>query len=232
MKYLKFLFILVAAGIIIYACNKKLNQPSLGGLTEQDLANKAGVEGLLISAYSLLDGIGSSKSDMGSAASNWEYGSICGSEAYTGSIRSDGDVSIERFQATATDGSLESKWATVYDGVQRANEVLRVMKLATDISEDDQKRIAAEARFLRAHYHFEAKKMWNHVPYIDESVTYVAGNYHVSNDSDIWSDIENDLRYAVDNLSVNSYQDASGRANKYTAMALLAKAYMFHKKIY
>ena len=49
---------------------------------------------------------------------------------------------------------LESKWATVYDGVQRANEVLRVMKIATDISPDDQKRIAAEARFLRGSLSF------------------------------------------------------------------------------
>ena len=75
------------------------------------------------------------------------------------------------------------------------------MKKAKDISADDQKRIAAEARFLRAHYHFEAKKMWNKVPYIDETITYGNGNYHVSNDKDIWPDIENDLKYAMDNLS-------------------------------
>ena len=122
-------------------------------------------------------------------------------EAYTGSVKDDLDPAIERFQSTATDGELESKWATVYDGVQRANEVLRVMKLATDISPDDQTRIAGEARFLRAHYHFEAKKMWNNVPYIDENITYVNGNYHVANDSDIWSNIENDLKYAMNNLS-------------------------------
>jgi len=202
MKYVKFLFIVSIAGIISYACNKKLNQPSLGGLTEQDVANKVGVEGLLIGAYSLLDGVGGSKSDpLGSAASNWMYGSICGSEAYTGSFPGDGNVSIERFQSTSTDFSLESKWATVYDGIQRTNEVLRTMKLATDIPKNDQKRIAAEARFLRAHYHFEAKKMWNHVPFIDETITYAAGNYYVANDSEIWPDIANDLRYAIDNLS-------------------------------
>jgi hypothetical protein len=236
MKYRKLLFILIAAAILIYACNKKLNQPSQGGLTEQDIANKAGVEGLLIGAYSLLDGIGVGNTDIsdigadvGASASNWMYGSICGSEAYTGSI-GDGDVSVEMFKSTATDGSLESKWAAVYDGVARANEVLRVMKLATDISQDDQKRIAAEARFLRGFYHFEAKKMWNNVPYIDETVTYTANNYHVANDKDIWPDIENDFRYAADNLSVTPYQGAIGRASKYPAMAFLAKTYMFEKK--
>ena len=62
-------------------------------------------------------------------------------------------------------------------------------------------------------------------------ITYANGNYHVANDKDIWPDIENDLKYAIDNLSENPYQNAVGRANKYTAMALLAKAYMFQKNL-
>ena len=138
--------------------------------------------------------------------------------------------SLENFTATANN-KFSGKWGTVYDGVQRANDVLSVMKKAKDISAEDGKRIAAEARFLRAHYHFEAKKMWNNVPYIDESITYAAGNYHVGNDKDIWADIENDLKYAVDNLSPTPYPaTAVGRANKYIAIALLAKVYIFQKK--
>src|SRR6185295_18620007 len=121
-------------------------------------------------------------------------------------------------------------WGTVYDGIQRANDVLRILPKATDILPEDQNRIAAEARFLRAHYHFEAKKMWNNVPFIDETVTYANGNYHVGNEKDIWPDIENDLRYAIDNLKETPYSGAVGRATKFTAMALLAKVYMFQKE--
>ncbi|HET6766370.1 MAG TPA: RagB/SusD family nutrient uptake outer membrane protein, partial [Chitinophagaceae bacterium] len=125
---------------------------------------------------------------------------------------------------------LASKWGTVYDGVQRANDVLRVMAKAKDIFPEDQKRIAAEARFLRAHYHFEAKKIWNKIPFIDETVTYENGNYRVSNEKDVWPEIENDLEYSVANLAATPYQGAVGRATKYTAMALLAKAYIFQQK--
>ena len=233
MKYFKIMLVLFFSSIIIYACSKTyLDKRPLGELDENALANKKGVEGLLIGAYSLLDGEGGNKSFTGSSAgSNWIYGSICGSEAYAGSYLNDFEVAvIEKFNSTATNEHLASKWGTVYDGVQRANDVLRIMKKATDISAEDQKRIAAEAKFLRAHYHFEAKKMWNNVPFIDESITYAAGNYHVPNDKDIWPDIENDLKYAVANLSPDPYKGAVGRANKYTAMALLAKAYMFQKK--
>jgi len=234
MRKVKLWVIAMTAGILINACDKSyLNKRPLGQLDEAALANKKGVERLLIGAYSLLDGIGGNKSWWYSAASNWIYGSICGSEAYKGSDVDDQGPEInpiEKFSMTASNACLASKWGTVYDGVQRANDVLRIMAKATDISEDDQKRIRAEAKFLRAHYHFEAKKMWNKIPFIDETITYGNGNYHVSNQTDAWPNIENDLLFAIRNLKTTPYQGAVGRATKYTALALLAKAYMFQKK--
>lgn len=234
MKYLKRLFIATTVGVFVYACGTDyLDKRPLGQLDQTALANKKGVEGLLIGAYSLLDGIGSKNSGPYSAASNWVYGSICGSEAYKGSSSFDqADIitPMEVFAPTATNEGFGSKWGTVYDGVQRANDVLRTIGKASDITADDQKRIMAEARFLRAFYHFEAKKMWNNIPFIDETVTYANQNYRVSNEKDTWPAIESDLTYAVTNLPITPYGDAVGRASKYTAMALLAKAYLFQKK--
>jgi len=233
MKYIKLLVFAAVVGILVYSCKKTyLDKRPLGQVDETALANKKGVEGLLIGAYSLLDGVAGFRYGWAAAASNWIYGSITGSEAYKGSEDYDQtDIKpIENFSVTASNSFLPEKWGAVYDGVQRANDVLRIMAKAKDISPDDQKRIAAEARFLRAFYHFEAKKIWNKVPFIDETITYGNGNYHVSNEKNIWPDIENDLKYAKDNLATTPYGNAVGRANKYTAMALLAKAYMFQKK--
>lgn len=224
-------FIIIIAGIIMYSCGKSfLDKKPLGLVGEESLANKKGIEGLLIGAYSLLDGIGNNPGGYGSACSNWIYGSICGSEAYKGSTFDDqAEISpLEEFRSNPENTFLLQKWSTVYDGVQRANNVLRILPKAKDITDTEKKRIIGEARFLRAHYHFEAKKMWNNVPYIDETITYENQNYHVGNQKNIWSDIENDLKYAVDNLPET--QPQPGRANKYAAMALLAKAYMFQSK--
>lgn len=228
------LIVVAIAGSLIFSCAKSyLNRDPLGQLDETDIANKKGVERLLIGAYSLLDGIGGNRSSWFSAGSNWIYGSICGSEAYKGSNEIDQGLEItpiELFTHTANSPALASKWGAVYDGVSRANDVLRIMKKATDISTDDQKRIAAEARFLRAHYHFEAKKIWNKIPFVDETITYENGNYHVGNDKDAWPGIENDLKFAIDSLKAEPYGGAVGRATTYTAIALLAKVYMFQKK--
>lgn len=211
-------------------CRKDLEQTPQGYVDETKLTNKKGVEGLLIGTYSLLDGFAfSGNFGWGSAVSNWVYGSICGSEAYKGSnLNTEDQIEIkylEGFVATPLNGYPAQKWALVYAGVQRANEVLRLMKKAEDLTEEDRKRISAEARFLRGFYHFEAIKMWHMVPYVDETITYDAGNYFLSNDTLIWGAIENDFRYAMENLP--EVMIARGRCNKYAAEAYLAKTYIF-----
>ncbi|TRZ70834.1 MAG: RagB/SusD family nutrient uptake outer membrane protein, partial [Bacteroidetes bacterium] len=82
----------------------------------------------------------------------------------------------------------------------------------------------AEARFLRGHFHFDVKKIFNNVPYIDETVT----DFKVSNTVNIWPDIEADFRFAFNNLPEG--QSLKGKANKWAAACYLAKCYMFEKK--
>jgi hypothetical protein len=126
------------------------------------------------------------------------------------------------------------KWQTSYDGVQRSNEVIREMRLATDITPADTVQLTAEARFLRAFYMMELKKVFGNVPYVDESITYSAGNWRVPNDAtvaanntSVWPKIVADLQYAVSNLP--EVQSDRGRVNKWAAQAYLAKAYMFQQ---
>ncbi len=235
MKAVKFIYLLIIWLPLLFSCKKDLDQEPIGSVDETKLTNKKGVEGLLIGAYSLVDGETDPYSPIfgyGSAASNWVYGSICGTEAYKGSDLNTQDqieiLYLEKFEAVPINGYIAQKWALVYAGVQRANEVLRMMKKATDIPQEDQRRISGEARFLRGYYHFEAIKMWQKVPYVDETVTYDAGNYHLPNDTLIWGAIENDFRYAMDNLPTKMV--AVGRCNKYAAEAYLAKAYIFQGK--
>jgi starch-binding outer membrane protein, SusD/RagB family len=222
---------LALAGIITWSCSKSfLERTPQGALDENTLANKKGVEALLIGAYSCLDGFinggGIFLGGWPSSGTNWVYGSINGGDAHKGTDAGDQpDINpIEAFTPTSTNGYFDTKWRLVYEGVARANSVIKIMAKATDISADDVKRIAGEARFLRGHYHFEAKKMWNKVPYIDDKVT----DYNVPNDADIWPQIEADLKFAYDNLP--EIQSAKGRVNKWAAGALYAKALLFQKK--
>jgi hypothetical protein len=226
--FIFFLFGLGSLTGIFYSCKRSfLNSSPLGSLSTAQVANKQGVEGLLIGAYSLLDGQGIVQAGPASSESNWIYGSICGTEAYTGGSNVGDIPEIEQFETFTSDANndyLESKWQALYEGVQSANDVIRIMRLAKDMTTADTIEARAEALFLRAFYHFEAKKVWNNIPYIDETITYAAGDYHVPNDTS-WTRIENDFTYAMNNLPPT--QPSPGRVNKYAAEAFLAKAYMF-----
>jgi len=208
---------------LISSCKKEfLERSPLGVANEATLSNKAGVDAALIAAYSLLDGVGSGYTYT-SSGSNWIYGEVSSDNAYKGSDVGDQSqiTTIERYQGQADIGAYNDKWVTVYDGVSRSNDVLRLLTKATDVAEADKTQITAEARFLRAWYHFDAKKLWNMVPYIDETVT----DFNVSNTEDIWPKIEADLEYAAANLAAVKSQP--GRASSWTAKAVLAQVHMY-----
>ena len=237
MKRIKFKIVpaVIGASIIMmsmYACNKDfLNKAPLGALDPGNLSNSAGVQGLLIGAYSLLDGYGGANSGWESAASNWVYGSVASDDSYKGSDPGDQPdiVPIETYTETPADYYFNNKWIVLMDGISRSNDVLRTMRLATDITPEDTLLISAQARFLRAHYHFEGKRMWNNFPFVDESVTYAAGNFNVPNTTDILPNIEADLQYAIANLPP-SWGSQAGRVNVWAAKAYLVKVYMFEHK--
>lgn len=222
---------LATVGVITWSCSKSfLDRKPLGGLDATTLANKKGVEALLVGAYSVLDGFinggGIFLGGWQSSGTNWVYGSVVAGEAHKGSDAGDQpDINpIETFTSTATNGYYGVKYNLVYEGVARSNSVLKQLAASTDVSAADATRITAEARFLRGHYHFEAKKMWNMVPYVDENVT----DFNLKNDADIWPLIEADLKFAYDNLP--EVMSQKGRVNKWAAGAMYAKALMFQRK--
>lgn len=233
--------------VVFYACSKKfLQNPLIGASTQDAIASKAGVERVLIGAYSMLDGIGAYGTGdpntpgltdgtggiWESSADNWVYGSVTGGDDHKGSDPGDQPsiVPIQAYSQTAANLFFNDKWLTVYASVQRCNDVLRTMRAVKDGSmlPADTIQVTSEARFLRALYHFEAVKMWKNVPWVDESITYASGNYYLSNTASIWPKIEADFQYAIDHLPAT--QTEIGRANSWAAKAFLAKAYMFELK--
>jgi starch-binding outer membrane protein, SusD/RagB family len=219
---------------IIYSCSKFLDKPPVGVLSPQVLANKAGVDGLLIGAYSMLDGWNNTynqfSSPYGTGLDNSPFGGYASDDAYKGSNTTDqapDAPSIENHSVTASIGYLQQKWQADYNGVQRANDAIREIPLVTDgsVTPEHAAEVIAEARFLRGVFHFDAAKVWRNIPYVNETRSYAAGNLNVGNPGPIWDSIEADFSAAMAVLPKT--QSDLGRANYYAAEAFLAKAYMF-----
>ena len=230
MKKIKFKFI-IPAGLsviaVLAACSKDfLNKPPLGTLNPEIVASEAGIQGILIGAYSLVDGEGASGDGFASGASNWIFGGVSGDDANKGSDPSDvADAApMEDWTITSTNGAIPQKWKLCYSGAQRCNDVIRTLPLAADIDADLATTITAQARFLRAFYHFELKKIFGNIVYADENLTLD----NTTNTVDVWPNIEADLNFAADNLP-ETFGEV-GRVNKWAAKALLAKCYMYEHK--
>lgn len=223
LKYLVTTFFSVALTI---SCGKSfLENPSQGSLNETVLSNKAGIYGLLVGAYSALDGQNVGGGEWPAAPDNWVYGSVAAGEAHKGSDASDQPPmnSIATWTTDPSNSFMGLKWRACYEGIARCNSVIRV-STTSNIDENDKKQMIAEARFLRGHYYFELKKMFNMVPWIDETAT----TFKIPNDKDIWPMIEEDFKHAMANLG-NTAPEA-GRANKWAAASYLGKAYIYQKK--
>jgi hypothetical protein len=220
---------MMAGFLFLQACKDDfLDKPVQGALGDEVLANEKGIDGLLTAAYAALDGQGDFTGGSGweSPPDNWVYGAIPGGDAHKGSDGGDQTPinAIATFASGADNGFFNTKWRALYEGVSRANTVLKVLALLEGVSAENKASIEGQARFLRAHYYFELKKMWNMVPWIDETTT----DFNQPNDKDIWPMIEADFKAAYEMLPAT--YPLVGRANKWAAGAYLGKTYLYQKK--
>src|SRR3989449_2900989 len=218
-------------GAITYACKNFLDTPAQGTLDENALATKAGVEGSLIAAYRSLDCNNATNGNWGCAASNWPFGSITSDDAYKGSEATDQPqaTSLELYAWTSDQSQdyLDRKWASMYEGVVRANATIRLLEKVSTlrpgaITKADSMAIRGEALFLRAHYHFELWRMWGNVPYYYETDT----DYRKANDTDpargadsVAQKIMDDLVAAQALLPPTPRLGQKGRVTSWTAKA-------------
>ena len=158
---------------------------------------------------------------MGEIASN---NTLCGGESATDVP---GYQQIDDMTHTPVNAQLQNLWSWMFGGVNRAAYIIEFQD-KTDFTGKEV--IIAEARFLRAYYNFELVKWFGDIP-IKPSGRFVLGDEKTiprSPKAEVYALIEEDLEYAVANLSYTAPQ--VGRATKGAAQALLGKVYLYQDK--
>lgn len=221
-------YTVLSMGLLMFgvSCNDNfLEVLPAGALADAQVGTKDGIEGLLIGTYAAVNGVFGNRFE---GPNHWVTGSVMGGEANKGTDA--GDYStinpIQRYETDPTSGDLNNLWRGRFEGVSRANAVLRALENASDISAADAARIAGEARFLRGHFYFDLKKHFNSIPVFDETLS-APEVIEVPNTPDVWGQIEADFQFAYDNLpGVNG----PGRNNKWAAAAYMGKAKLYQQK--
>ena len=226
----------LGAMVTLYGCKNFLADAAApqGTLNSGTLANKAGVEGTLIAAYRSLDYTNGVGGTQGSAASDWIWGSIVSDDAYKGSESSDAtglnDVEGYHWGTADAEGWYNDKWKAVYEGVVRSNAAINLLKAVVkdkpgELLPADAKGIEGEALFLRAHYHFEAYRMWGNIPYFREDDT----DPRKANlaKAAVPAEIIKDLDAAIALLPTTPRNGNVGRATQWAAKAYKGRVQMY-----
>jgi hypothetical protein len=165
----------------------------------------------------------------GASITNWTYGSVASDDAAKGSYVGDQIPinEIERWEVSTTNNYPADKWIlNIGMGVNRCNTVLNVIAKTPSLPAATASSLKAEARFLRGLYYFESWLVFgDKIPLIPEDKVDVAATISNENAAGaVLKFIIDDLTFAAANLPAKQAQP--GRATKYAAMALAARAYM------
>jgi hypothetical protein len=231
MKKLAIILFIVALPFV--ACEDVLETVPQGSL-DVSINNEDITEALVTAAY---NGLGANIIDVRNAfvgpTTNWVM-DVRSDDAYTGGegaavLEYSGLPQMERGQINTDDVDGDnlhiplSKWRNALLGIARCNTAIRSINDLESADYPKEIRIA-EMRLLRGFFHFDMKRNFDRIPYINESDDPTTIGNRTYTSEEIWSFIEEDFQFAMDNLPMS--QDEIARLNSYVAAAMLTKLYV------
>ena len=196
-------------------------------LTQDEVKDPKYIDNVIISAYAGLVTI----EDMNASFSLWNYDTRS-DDAYVGGAEfSDGEPfhRLEKGVGILTrDWNFGSIWGKLYNYLSRVSLSLDVLAAADQNNATIQQR-TAEMKFLRAYGHFQLKRLFKKIPFVNklnmtEDDYNNLKNTEYTNDEG-WQQIINDLEDAYKVLPTT--QADKGRPTKAAAAAFLAKVYLY-----
>ena len=196
-------------------------------LTQDEVKNPEYIDNVLISAYAGLVSI----EDMNASFSLWNYDTRSDDAYVGGSDFSDGEP-FHRLEKgvgiLTTDWPFSSIWTRFYNYLSRVSLSIDILASADQNNATIQQR-TAEMKFLRAYGHFQLKRLFKKIPFVNklnmtEEDYNNLSNTEYTNDEG-WQQMINDLEdaYAV----LPEAQTEKGRPTKAACAAFLAKVYLY-----
>ena len=196
-------------------------------LTQDEVKKPDYIDNVLISAYAGLLSI----EDMNSSFSLWNYDTRSDDAYVGGSNPSDGEpfhILEKHTTVMTTDWPYNDIWNRFYKYLSRISLSLDMLAVADQENTTIQQR-TAEMKFLRAYGHFQLKRLFKKIPFVNklnmqEDDYNNLTNTEYTNDEG-WQQIINDLEdaYAV----LPATQADKGRPTKAACAAFLAKVYLY-----
>lgn len=138
------------------------------------------------------------------------------------------------FTWDASNAMLNAIWVKMYKAISGANTLLNVVDGLSGISEEQQNKIQAEAKFIRATSYYYLYNLFGTVPIIEyangtspEEIEAIGKETPRAEHGVFIKYLVSDLNFAAEHLAVN--EEPIGRATRGTAYAVLTKLYLHEK---
>jgi starch-binding outer membrane protein, SusD/RagB family len=221
-------------GIIVFGCNEDefLKEAPISSINSMIFYNTSDeFKQAVNSAYSSLQPLYGGKG-VQADESAWVFGEMRSDNTtfqYDESVRAAYFMEqIDQFVMESGNGVVKSAWNNSYIGIAKCNTVLHFIE---DKEVENKDRYIAEAKFLRALYHFHLVRHFGDVPLLTQKVSSYDDAWKLNTrvpKEQVYEQIITDLNDAKGNLPLSYSGSDVGRATAGAARTLLAKVLMWN----
>ncbi|WP_298791077.1 RagB/SusD family nutrient uptake outer membrane protein [uncultured Allomuricauda sp.] len=229
----KILFLVAICTLTVLSCDDELDLQPLDSITVDTFYNTRGdFDGAIFAAYSSIqDFWGTSTETLSERGEYWKLSMVISDDVAADPVTSDQiSIDIDNLQLRAADVPYAAVYTQIYEGIYRTNLVLENLDGDNELTAEDRTVLDAEARFLRAWFHFQAMKMFGTPPIAVEVLTDI-NNLALPNatQDDLYTAILGDLGAAAAGLPASWDSSNTGRATSWAATALIGKVNVFRE---
>ena len=160
---------------------------------------------------------------------------ITSDNADKGSTPEDGASTkqMDEFKYDAANELITAQWEAWYNIVSAANNAISQMdmfknELKKDVDKETADQGIGDGKFIRAYAYFRLVTMFGNVPIITDIMSSdELAAQKPATPAQVWATVESDLTDAIARLPESWPKTYLGRATKYSAMALKAKAHLY-----
>lgn len=163
-KYL-IISLIAFGGLLFFSRCNDLDLQPLDAITEEAFYKTASdFKGAILASYSSMQSLnGTSTENLGECAEWWKMIMMASDEAtfddaQLGSCAT--SINMDNLNFQPSDVTFQSVFTHVYQGIFRANLVIEKLQGETELSADETAAFEAEAKFMRAWFHFQSYKFW------------------------------------------------------------------------
>jgi len=225
----KIIFLAVAASTVLFtSCESFLNTENL---TQKNTSNYPKT---LVDAQQVIAGIYNNLNVQNATpqCSFLYVAELASDDRFGGGGENDKQMQAEDLLLNYGPDMLGQFWKDRYAGIFRANTAIATLGNCTGYDSDDQKnQMIGEAYFLRGFYYYELASLFGNIPLITSPAP---ENKAQATPEQMWGQIISDFKTASDLMPAKKFGTlvSSGHADKWTAEAMLGRAFLFYTGYY